>query len=136
MKLVLERTYYAQATHGTLYADGKMVCDTLELPWRFNKRKVSCIPEGSYLIKKRFSVKYKWHLEVLKVPGRSGILIHTANDAQKELQGCIAPVSYISGMGKGVYSRKAMDKVLLLLEGVLTTRETVFLEIRVKKLPG
>jgi hypothetical protein len=97
---------------------------------------VSCIPEGSYLIKKRFSVKYKWHLEVLKVPGRSGILIHTANDAQKELQGCIAPVSYISGMGKGVYSRKAMDKVLLLLEGVLTTRETVFLEIRVKKLPG
>ncbi|MBS3993110.1 MAG: hypothetical protein KGZ87_05290 [Bacteroidetes bacterium] len=133
MKLVLERTYYAQATHGTLYADGKAVCDTLELPWRFNKRQVSCIPEGSYRIKKRFSAKYKWHLEVLKVPGRSGILIHPANDAQKELQGCIAPVSYLSGMGKGVYSRKALNKLLELLEGVLTTKETVVLEVVCKK---
>lgn len=39
---------------------------------------------------------------VKAVAGRSFILIPPANDAQKELRGCIAPVSILTAEGKGL----------------------------------
>lgn len=64
-------------------------CFTLELPWKENKRRVSCIPKGTYQIVPRFSQKYKNHLHILDVPGRDWILIHEANFV-RQLLGCIA----------------------------------------------
>ncbi len=46
------------------------------------------------------------------VNARSLILIHPANDASKELQGCIAPVIQLTGIGKGVTSRIALEKLV------------------------
>ncbi|WP_322348418.1 DUF5675 family protein [Marivirga arenosa] len=57
------------------------------------------------------------------LPGRSWILIHPANDALTELQGCIAPVMKLSGIGKGIHSRKAMDKLLESFEEVQKENE-------------
>ncbi len=34
----------------------------IELPWIENKKQVSCIPEGVYELKPRFSEKFKHHL--------------------------------------------------------------------------
>ena len=99
MILVLTRNYFPEGTNGKLECDGKVICNTIELPWRNNEKRVSCIPEGEYFIEKRYSVKFKWHLHVLDVPERSFILFHSANDAQKELNGCIAPVTKLSGPG-------------------------------------
>lgn len=48
---------------------------------------------------------------MLGVRNRDLILIHPANDALKELNGCIAPVSEHSGEGKGTRSRVASDKL-------------------------
>jgi hypothetical protein len=45
------------------------------------------------------------------VKERALILIHPANNAIKELRGCIAPVTRLSGVGKGDLSRAAFDKV-------------------------
>lgn len=64
-------------------------CFTLELPWKKNQPNVSAIPEGTYKVVKRYSAKYKNHLHLLDVPGRSFILLHEANFV-RELQGCIA----------------------------------------------
>jgi hypothetical protein len=64
-------------------------CFTLELPWLNNSKRISAIPEGKYDVKKRYSKKYDWHLELLKVPKRSFILIHEANFV-RQLLGCIA----------------------------------------------
>lgn len=114
--LVLKRIYLATAVHGELTLNGKHIAYTIELPWRDNKRRASCIPEGTYLLRKRYSEKFKWHFVLLDVPNRSCILIHPANDAQKQLQGCIAPVSQITDEGKGTESRKAMQKVMDALE--------------------
>jgi hypothetical protein len=75
-----------------------------------NETKVSCIPEGKYFIRKRYSAKYKWHLELVDVPNRSFILFHPANNAQKNCNGCIAPVTKLSGPGLGLMSRKAFDE--------------------------
>ncbi|HTG64953.1 MAG TPA: DUF5675 family protein [Flavobacterium sp.] len=99
MVLFLTRTYFPEGTNGKLECEGKFTCNTIELPWRNNETKVTCIPEGKYFIKKRYSSKLKWHLEVMDVENRKFILIHPANNAQLELKGCIAPVTKLSGSG-------------------------------------
>lgn len=119
--LVLKRIYLATAVRGELTLNGKHIAYTIELPWRENKKRISCIPEGTYILRKRYSEKFKWHFVLLDVPNRSGILIHPANDAQKELQGCIAPVTKITGEGKGILSRKALQVLTDALEPYRTS---------------
>ncbi|RRA90402.1 DUF5675 family protein [Paenimyroides viscosum] len=114
--LVLKRIYLATAVHGELTLNGKHIAYTIELPWQDNKRRVSCIPEGTYVLRKRYSEKFKWHFVLLDVPNRSYILLHPANNAQKELQGCIAPVTRITGEGQGIQSRKALQVLTDALE--------------------
>lgn len=111
MKLELTRRYYAHGTNGDLFVDGRLICYTIELPWIHNEHQTSCIPEGEYPIVKRYSPKFGWHLHLTNVPGRELILIHPANEAMKELKGCIAPVSTICGEGKGTASRKAIGRL-------------------------
>lgn len=110
MHILLERTYLKNGTHGVLSIDQKQICFTIELPWKQNAVRKSCIPEGEYTIRKRYSEKFKWHYIIEKVPNRSLILIHPANDAMKELLRCIAPVSQIVEEGKGIQSKLAMQK--------------------------
>ena len=64
-------------------------CKSLELPWRGNKRNVSCIPRGIYHVAHRNSKKYGDHLHIEDVPDRDFILIHAANYV-KQLEGCMA----------------------------------------------
>ena len=63
-------------------------CKTIELPWRDNKINISCIPEGKYKVKKRYSDKYGHHFHILNVPDRSLILIHAGN-YYSQTKGCI-----------------------------------------------
>ena len=130
MELVLHRAYFEEGTNGALFNSGKFLCHTIELPWNDNKRNISCIPEGVYEIEPRFSKRFKHHLILKAVKGRSFILFHPANDALKELQGCIAPVTYLSGIGKGVYSKDAMQKLLSLVYQAKDRKETILLTIK------
>ena len=100
------------------------------MPWNDNKRNTSCIPEGTYEVEPRFSKRFKHHLILKDVKGRSFILFHPANDALKELQGCIAPVTYLGGIGKGIYSKKAMQKLLSLVYQAKDRKETILLTIK------
>ena len=84
-----------QGTLGMLFYEG-FRCYTLELPWRNNKRSVSCIPGGSYNVKMRLSPKYGQIYWVSDVPDRSFILIHSGNFAgdtskgfKTHVNGCI-----------------------------------------------
>ncbi|MGV3528067.1 MAG: DUF5675 family protein [Flavisolibacter sp.] len=129
MELELVRRYYAEGTNGDLYMDGVLQCFTIELPWLNNQRRISCIPEGRYRLEKRYSPKFKLHIEVLDVKGRSGILIHPANDALKELKGCIAPVSQLTGAGRGTQSRLALEWVKGVVYPELERCGDVFLRI-------
>ncbi len=109
MEIILIRTYYPDGTNGILQVkdDPVIICNTIELPWKDNQRNISCIPEGRYGIKMRFTKKRLWHMVVTGVKKRSLILIHTANIAVLELEGCIAPVTIITGQGRGSRSRQA-----------------------------
>ena len=130
MKLELIRKYYPKGTNGALLLNGVPLCATIELPWKNNLPRISCIPEGSYRLVKRYSPKFKWHFQLLEVPGRLFILVHPANDALAELQGCIAPVSFLEGAGKGSVSRPALAKLKSLLFPVLENGEPVYLIIK------
>jgi len=127
---ILTRTYFPEGTNGVLECEGNVICNTIELPWKGNERRVSCIPEGKFLLKKRYSAKFSWHIEVTNVTNRSLILIHPANNAQKELNGCIAPVTKISGAGLGLMSRKAFGKLMMLVYQELDRKQTVLIIIK------
>jgi hypothetical protein len=133
MEIVLERVYFPEGTNGVLNLNGKEICKTIELPWRNNKARVSCIPEGKYKIRKRYSAKFKWHLELINVKNRKYILLHPANNALKELNGCIAPVSQITGEGRGNESRKAFEKLKNLIFPYLENGFVVELIVTKKK---
>lgn len=94
MKLLLTRTFQGTNTLGQLEVlnnNGLPIETyfTLELPWKENQRRISCIPVGTYKIKKHISPKFGKCFWVLDVPNRSEILIHPANYT-RQLLGCIA----------------------------------------------
>src|SRR5690554_3564150 len=97
LSVCLKRTYYPDGTNSVFLLYGQPVCHAIELPWRSNRRSVSCIPEGRYRLQPYKSRRFGSFLMVADVPGRSGILIHAANNAAAELQGCIAPVTRHTG---------------------------------------
>lgn len=128
MELTLTRMYHPKGTNGLLQHGGIIICRTIELPWKSNLPRISCIPEGRYQLQKRFTHNRGYHLLVENVPCRTFILIHPANDALEELKGCIAPVTKITGEGKGSESREAFEKVLQLVYAVID-QEAVWLTI-------
>ncbi|WP_413999276.1 DUF5675 family protein [Flavobacterium sp. W1B] len=130
MVLVLSRTYFSDGTNGKLECAGRFICNCIELPWKQNEARVSCIPEGKYFIRRRYSNKFKWHLEVVNVVNRKFILVHPANNALLELNGCIAPVTQFSGAGLGLKSRKAFYKLKDLVYKVLDRDEEVCLIVQ------
>jgi hypothetical protein len=67
---------------------------------------------------------------VKDVPNRKFILFHPANNAQKELQGCIAPVTKLSGPGLGLMSRIAFEKLKRIVYQALDNKESVELIVQ------
>ena len=132
MELELIRTYFPNGTNGEILFNGTRICSSIELPWKNNEHQVSCIPEGRYELKKRYTAERGEHLILVNVPGRQLILIHAANDAKKELQGCIAPVSILIAEGKGSQSRIALAKVNGIVIPELEKKKQVFLKIKSK----
>jgi hypothetical protein len=132
MKLELIRTYYPDGANGEILFEGRLMLYTIELPWKNNQAGVSCIPEGEYELVKRWSLKFGRHLQILNVPGREYILIHPANEALRELKGCIAPVCFLTGAGKGIRSRPALKTLMGLVGGALDRHQKVFITIKSK----
>lgn len=130
MELELHRVYHEKGTSGVFWYYGQKICESIELPWRNNKRGISCIPEGRYRLNTRIHPQKGKQLVLRAVPGRSGILIHAANDALRELRGCIAPVCKVSEPGKGFYSRIALERLEELVIPAIDAKEKVYLVVK------
>lgn len=124
---ILRDNHYEDSTLGTLTIDGHpdVKLYTLEEPWRDNRRKVSCIPAGTYEcvphnwdISDKFRFNRVWRVN--HVPNRDAILIHKGNTV-KDIEGCI-----LVGTQRGVIddlravlnSRAAID----MLRGIIGNR--------------
>lgn len=96
----LERVYLHDRTLGSFYWKDQVIAKTLELPWRDNKRAISCILEGIFRVTKEQPIppndpwgrkeRPYWHFRVHNVPNRSGILIHKGVKPEHS-KGCILP---------------------------------------------
>mgnify|MGYP001304577330 FL=1 len=124
------RSYDPSGCNGRLFCKGRFTCFTIELPWRNNLRNHSCIPEGRYPLKAGHSLKWGYHIRLEGVPGRKGIVFHPAHYALLQLQGSIAPVRALQGMGVGYLSTVAYDQVKALVLPVLEREEEVYLTIK------
>jgi len=92
---------------------------TLELPDKGNQQNVSRIPQGIYQCKKRWSWKHKKHIQILDVPNRTWILIHTGN-FYTDIRGCILIGDKLSDINNDGYqdvlnSKNTLKKILNLL---------------------
>lgn len=135
--LLLRQSTSDEGTFGTLrvYHGGALLytCFTGELPDRDNLPNRSCIPVGVYTCQPWRSKKYPDHYNVMRVPGRSGILIHQGNfcgDIEKGLlsnvQGCILvgrQLGTIQGQQAVLSSRLAMNDLRALLGSAHFTLE-------------
>ncbi|MBK7806993.1 MAG: hypothetical protein IPJ51_11895 [Saprospiraceae bacterium] len=131
MVIELQRLYRDTWTDGLIFIKGILLCRSIELRWANNERNVSCVPEGVYPVAIIQHPKFGECLQVSGVKGRSGILVHVANDAQKELRGCVAPVFSLSGNGKGQYSRLALIYIIENLK--ISGEREHFIDIKSKK---
>lgn len=94
-------------------------CYTLELPDKGNQRRISRIPAGEYIVKKRYSKKYKWHFHIQDVPNRDFILIHHGN-YYTDILGCVLVGSDIVDINKDghvdvIRSKSTMKDLLEIL---------------------
>jgi|688.fasta_scaffold181865_4 hypothetical protein len=97
---------------------------TLELTWAHNSRNESCIPCGWYSVKRRWSVKYGMHLQIMDVENRSMILIHHGN-FYGDTNGCILVGTAFKDINKDgildvVNSKFALNTLLKLIPNSLT----------------
>ncbi len=84
---------------------------TVERPWLNNKPFESCIPDGTYSVRRHDSPRFGPNMwEIFGVPGRSHILLHIGNRS-RDVVGCVALGSSLYGDLSGVAaSRKAIDR--------------------------
>lgn len=114
--------------YGVLLHDGEPVCVTCEPAWLDNQRNISCIPIGTYACKKIKHRRYGVTLELINVPDRAGILIHSGNTA-KDSRGCIIvglEFGELQNMCAVLRSRAAMRKLRRLWQPIEYTK----LEVR------
>ena len=89
--LLIRDTFTEKSVIGKLYLNSEFYGHTLELAWKDNQKRISCIPKGVYEVKKRHTQKSKYkyeHLHILDVPDRELILMHIGN-YPKNSKGCI-----------------------------------------------
>lgn len=132
MKALLKRfDYDDKQTLGDLIVFNErngieFTCKTLELAWKDNERRVSCIPEAEYTVVKRNSPKYGDHFHILDVPNRDFILVHHGN-FHSDILGCVlVGNNHIDIDGDGykdvTSSKKTMKKLNEILPEDFTLR--------------
>jgi hypothetical protein len=110
MVITLERFRETEyGTFGRLMLDGKQLCLTLEEPWNYNRKGVSCIPTGTYKCIKHNGNRFKDVWEVTGVRDRSAILIHSGNSIA-DTMGCILVGTKHTEQGL-LESLKALNKL-------------------------
>ena len=128
-----------QGTFGVL-TFGSQTCRTLELPWRDNRTQRSCIPPGVYRCQIVQSPRFGRVYGVTNVPGRSAVLIHSANLAgdvdlgyTTQLHGCLAPCQRVGLMrnnsgimqAAGLLSKPALNMLTAWADGQPFTLEII-----------
>ena len=131
MELTLNRTYFSRAVVGEILKGAKPICQTVELPWLGKNDEESCIPEGRYRVKPRFTNDDGWHLEVGPVPNRRCVVINALDKAERH-PGSIIPLGTVPNGELELISRTANIRLKKLVFDAHENRDPVYLTIRNK----
>lgn len=129
--VLIRDTSNDQGTYGVLKVmETGWQCQTIELPWRENRRNLSCIRQGIYnaeFVNRTASGRFTNVVYIKDVPGRSGILIHPGNVAgdilkgfETDVEGCILVGKrrgILDGQQAVLSSRVAMRELLEQIAG-------------------
>lgn len=125
MKALLKRfDYDDKQTLGDLIVFNErngieFTCRTLELAWKDNKRRVSCIPEGEYTVIKHNSPRFGECFWIKDVEGRSEILIHHGSFNYNTLGCVLVGKNHIDIDGDGYKDVNSSKKTMGRLNEVL-----------------
>lgn len=127
--------------HGTpgIITVGEQQWHLLELPWRNNRQRMSCIPANTYPAQFHQSAKFGSTIWIREIPNRFGVLMHSGNvagDTDKEWMthslGCLLPGRRAGKLTVGgkqqravLSSRTAMREILTALRAIVG-RATAF----------
>ena len=96
-------------------------CVTVELPWRNNQPSVSCIPDGTYTLRRDYYHTGRYEaFEICDVANRSRILIHAANTID-DIKGCVGvgrELGWVNDRWAVTNSRETLDRLMRELDGV------------------
>ncbi len=135
--IVVREVMKADYTIGSLYANGRWICNTLEphcIDWEKEQKVMgkTAIPEGRYQVEVKRSPKFGRKMPYLKdVPHFSDIMIHTGN-APAHTKGCIL-VGYNTIRGLVLKSHEAMEKVMNAIMYANEKEERIWCEVRSAK---
>ena len=103
-------------------------CNTLELPWKENKNRISCIPDGAYWCEKYSSPTpgRGTVFQFSNVKGRSNVQIHKGN-YHTDILGCILPGAGLTDINNDGYldvhtSGRTMEKLLEIMPDKFTVK--------------
>jgi Family of unknown function (DUF5675) len=91
-----------QGTFGIFTLDDNTTFYSIELPWRNNDKGLSCIPAGAYHCHWINSPKHGWCYQVMDVPNRDMIEIHSANWAGDAAQGFVSQLLGCIALGDSI----------------------------------
>lgn len=124
VRVLILRNYLPEQTEGRVLVFNErngveFECFSLELPWKNNQRRISCIPEGVYDVIKHVSPKFGECFWIQNVPNRSEILVHLGNYVT-EILGCVLVGNSLADINKDglkdvTSSRATMSKLLEIL---------------------
>ncbi len=118
--LIKRCSFTNEGVFGICEVDFFPICNTYELPWKQNKRNISCIPAGIYTAFRRKSPKRGYAVfELRDVPGRGNVQVHIGNKA-RHIRGCILLGERIERAGKDaavLMSKVAFNEFMGLLKG-------------------
>lgn len=128
MVVTLTRTLTPVATYGRIMLPPEhpspiKVWRTLELPWKDNQPRVSCIPEGAHEFSRRYSPHNGCEVFTgVHIEGRSYINIEAANYV-RQLLGCIALGKTIfdldgDGIDDTAHSKQAFREFMDAMTGI------------------
>ena len=115
---IVRRPSTSTGIFGTLSTAG-FTCITLERPWLGNQSGISCIPVGTYIVEWTNHPIHGNVYQIMDVPDRTDILIHSANVYQ-ELEGCIAV-----GIEEAIFPGGTIPGVNTSEEGIQHSQQTL-----------
>lgn len=86
-QLTLYRKYKEDRTDGFIHLPESDTLTTLERPDLNNQKNISCIPEGTYIVRRDRHGRFKW-FSVQDVPNRKFIELHEGSKPEHS-EGCI-----------------------------------------------